>query len=236
MVLTIRASVIFLPSGVINVLGTAILLISLQVYNNYKVLLINYSILKLHLQIFSEAVSSYFTLRLHPPIILGLCLHNLFWGFVLIGYFETLSLDFSLRLPPHHCYVILLRLCSSVWGFGPRCGRHMLLLFVLHMWFFAFDANFLFFNCVIHYFGLQVHAARLILSLVFVGSQVLICVDIIVPCLLWGVKRLTLPSPHLIITFNFVVLLRNLMLIQFVLEILMDWLMVYALLINGSTF
>ena len=78
MVLTIRASVIFLPSGVINVWGTAILLISLQVYNNYKVLLINYSILKLHLQIFSEAVSSYFTLRLHPPIILGLCLHNLF--------------------------------------------------------------------------------------------------------------------------------------------------------------
>ena len=50
--------------------------------------------------------------------------------------------------------------------------------------FFALDANFLFFNCVIHYFGLQVHAARLILSLVFVGSQVLICVDIIVPCLL----------------------------------------------------
>ena len=28
--------------------------------------------------------------------------------------------------------------------------------------FFAFDANFLFLNCVIHYFGLQVHAARLI--------------------------------------------------------------------------
>ena len=50
--------------------------------------------------------------------------------------------------------------------------------------FFTFYANFLFFNCVIHYFGLQVHAARLILSLVFVGSQVLICVDIIVPCLL----------------------------------------------------
>ena len=31
-----------------------------------------------------------------------------------------------------------------------------------------------------------------------------------------------LPSPHHIITFNFVVLLRNLLLIQFVLEILMD--------------
>ena len=70
MVLTIRASMIFLPSGVINVWGTAILFISLQVYNNYKVLLINYSSLKLHLQIFIEAVSSYFTL--------GLCLHNLF--------------------------------------------------------------------------------------------------------------------------------------------------------------
>ena len=51
--------------------------------------------------------------------------------------------------------------------------------------FFAFDANFLFFNnCVMHSFGLQVHAARLILSLVYVGSPVLICVDIIVPCLL----------------------------------------------------
>ena len=53
-----------------------------------------------------EASSSYF--------ILGLCLHNIFSGFVLIGYFETLSLDFSLRLPPHHCHVILLRLRSSV--------------------------------------------------------------------------------------------------------------------------
>ena len=68
--------------------------------------------------------------------------------------------------------------------------------------FFAFDANFLFCDCVIHYFGLEV-------SLVFVGSQVLICVDIIVLCWLHHY-------------FNFVVLLRNLMLIQFVLEILMD--------------
>ena len=75
--------------------------------------------------------------------------------------------------------------------------------------FFAFDANFLFCNCVIHYFGLEVQAARLILSPVFVGSQVLICVDIIVLCWLHHY-------------FNFVVLLRNLMLIQFVLEILMD--------------
>ena len=83
MVLTIRASVIFLPSEVINVLGTTILFISLQVYNNYKVLLINYSILKLHLQIFMEAVSSYFTLKLHPPI--------LYWGFVFIIYLEALS-------------------------------------------------------------------------------------------------------------------------------------------------
>ena len=33
MVLTVRASVIFLPSGVINVWGTAILFISLQVYS-----------------------------------------------------------------------------------------------------------------------------------------------------------------------------------------------------------
>ena len=42
----------------------------------YKVLLINYSILKFHLQILREAVSSYFTLRLHPPI--------LFWSFLRI--------------------------------------------------------------------------------------------------------------------------------------------------------
>ena len=92
MVLTIRASVIFLSSGVINVWGTAVLFISLQVQNNYKVLLINYSILKLHLQIFSEAVSSYFTLRLHPPI--------LFWGFVFIIYFEALSSQVILKLCP----------------------------------------------------------------------------------------------------------------------------------------
>ena len=120
MVLTIRASVIFLPSRVINVWGTTILFISLQVYNNYKVLLINYSILKLHLQIFIEAVSSYFTLRLHPPILYWGFVFIIYWGFVLIGYFETLSLDCSLRLPPHHCYVILLRLCSSVWGYVPQ--------------------------------------------------------------------------------------------------------------------
>ena len=83
MVLTIRASVIFLHSGAIIVWGTTILFILLQVYNNYKVLFINYSMLKLHLQIFSEAVSSYFTLRLHPPI--------LYWGFVFMIYFEALS-------------------------------------------------------------------------------------------------------------------------------------------------
>ena len=83
MVLTVRASVIFLPSGVINVWSTAMLFISLEDYDNYKVLLINYSILKLHPQIFIEAVSSYFTLRLHPPI--------LYWGFVFTIYFEALS-------------------------------------------------------------------------------------------------------------------------------------------------
>ena len=66
-------------------------------------------------------------------------------------------------------------------------GKLMQILFGLNLpfSFFAFDANFIFFNCVIHYFGLQVHAARyLILSLVFVGSQVLICVDIVVCSLL----------------------------------------------------
>ena len=49
MVLTVRASVIFLPSGAINVWGTAILFISLEVYN--QVLVINYSVLTLHPQI-----------------------------------------------------------------------------------------------------------------------------------------------------------------------------------------
>ena len=53
MVLTVRTAVIFLPSGVISVWGTAILFILLQVEN--KVLLINYSILKLHPLIFLEA-------------------------------------------------------------------------------------------------------------------------------------------------------------------------------------
>ena len=42
-----------------------------------------------------------------------------------------------------------------------------------------------------------------------IGSPVLICVDIIVPCLLRGDKRLMLPSPHHIITFNFVVLFEE---------------------------
>ena len=54
-----------------------------------------------------------------------------------------------------------------------------------------------------------------------IGSPVLICVDIIVPCLLRGDKRLMLPSPHHIITFNFDVLLTNLLLIHFVLGIVM---------------
>ena len=83
MVLTVRASVIFLPSEVINVWSTAILFILLQVYNKGKVLVINYSILKLHPQIFIDAVSSYFTLRLYPRI--------LYWGAVFIIYFEALS-------------------------------------------------------------------------------------------------------------------------------------------------
>ena len=69
-----------------------------------------------------------------------------------------------------------------------------------------------------------------------IGSPVLICVDIIVPCLLRGDKRLMLRSPHHIITFNFDVLLTNLLLIHFVLGIVMDSLMVYALFIKGSTF
>ena len=88
-----------------------------------------------------EASSSYFILRLWPRIILRLCPHILFWGFglvfylrlrphilywgfVLIFYFEALSSCFILRLRPH-CFI--LRLCSSVWGFGPHCCRPLLL-------------------------------------------------------------------------------------------------------------
>ena len=63
-----------------------------------------------------EASSSYFILRLCP--------HLLYWGFVLIFYFEALSSCFILRLRPH-CFI--LRLCSSVWGFGPHCCRPLLL-------------------------------------------------------------------------------------------------------------
>ena len=79
-----------------------------------------------------EASSSYFILRLWPRIILRLCPHILFWGFVLvlywgfvlIFYFEALSSYFILRLRPHY---FILRLCSSVWGFGPHCSRPLLL-------------------------------------------------------------------------------------------------------------
>ena len=63
-----------------------------------------------------EASSSHFILRLCP--------HILFWGFVLIFYFEALSSYFILRLRPHY---FILRLCSSVWGFGPHCSRPLLL-------------------------------------------------------------------------------------------------------------
>ena len=88
MVLTVRASVTFLPSGGINVWGTAILFISLQVYNNYKLRLINYSILKLHPQIFLEAQ----------------CPHILHWGFILLFYIGALSSQFILRLCPHRLF------------------------------------------------------------------------------------------------------------------------------------
>ena len=71
-----------------------------------------------------EASSSYFILRLRPRI--------LFRGFVLIFYIEALSSYFILRFRPHdwlrhrpHCYI--LRLCSSVWGFGRHCCRPLLL-------------------------------------------------------------------------------------------------------------
>ena len=71
-----------------------------------------------------EASSSYFILRLRPRIILRLRPHILYWGFALIFYFEALSSYFISRLRPH-CFI--LRLCSSVWGFGPHCCRPLLL-------------------------------------------------------------------------------------------------------------
>ena len=88
-----------------------------------------------------EALSSYFILRLRP--------HILFSGLVLIFYFGASASYFILRLYPHfisrlrphilywdfvlmidlrlrpHCYI--LRLCSSVWGFGRHCCRPLLL-------------------------------------------------------------------------------------------------------------
>ena len=65
-----------------------------------------------------KALSLFFILRLRPHIlhcILRLHPHTLYWGFVLIFYFEPLSSYF------------ILRLCFSVRGFGPHCCRHLLL-------------------------------------------------------------------------------------------------------------
>ena len=92
-----------------------------------------------------EASSSYFIFRLCPHIlfeasasyfVLSLCLHILFWGFVLIFCIEALSPYFSLRRCPPILYgsfiltvffFYYLRLCSSVWGFGPPSCRPLLL-------------------------------------------------------------------------------------------------------------
>ena len=46
------------------------------------------------------------------------------WGLGLVYYFEASSLYFILRLRPH-CFI--LRHCSSIWGFGPHCFRPLLL-------------------------------------------------------------------------------------------------------------
>ena len=73
-----------------------------------------------------KALSLFFILRLHP--------HILYWGFVLIFYFEALSSYFILRLRPH-CFI--LRLCSSVRGFGPHCCRPLLLCFYYFFGLFA---------------------------------------------------------------------------------------------------
>ena len=83
--------------------------------------------------LYFKASSSYFIFR---P-----CSHILFWGFGLVFYFEAFSSYFISRLRPHilywdfvlmidlrlrpHCYI--LRLCSSVWGFGRHCCRPLLL-------------------------------------------------------------------------------------------------------------
>ena len=100
---------------------------------------------------------------------------------------------------------------------------------------FSFYANFLFFNCVIHYFRLQVHAARLILSLFFFFW--LPSFDL---CRhyspLFVVTGLCFPHHITSLLSTLLFFLRNLLLIQFVLGILMDSLMVYALFINGSKF
>ena len=79
-----------------------------------------------------EASASYFILRLRPHIVFWGFILVLYWGFVLIFYFEAssayyieaLSSYFILRLRPHY---FILRLCSSVWGFGPHCSRSLFL-------------------------------------------------------------------------------------------------------------
>ena len=58
-----------------------------------------------------------------------------FWGFALIFYIEALSSYLILRLRPH-CYI--LRLCSSVWGFGLHCCWPLLLCLNLYCFFGLF--------------------------------------------------------------------------------------------------
>ena len=89
-----------------------------------------------------EALSSYFILRLRPHILYWALSSYFIWGFVLIFCIEALSSYFSLRLCPHILYggfiliVFYLRLCSSVWDFGPHCCRPLLLsLYCLFGWF-----------------------------------------------------------------------------------------------------
>ena len=97
--------------------------------------------------------------------------------------------------------------------------------FELPFSFLTFYANFLLFNRAIRYFGLQVHAARLILSLVFIGS--LVCGHYSPMFVVRGQNTYaSLSSPRHIITFNFVVLFEEFTVNSVCFGILMDLLIV----------
>ena len=71
----------------------------------------------------------------HNTIILRFHPYVFFLCFALIFYIEALSSYLILRLRPH-CYI--LRLCSSVWGFGLHCCWPLLLCLNLYCFFGLF--------------------------------------------------------------------------------------------------